>query len=106
MPVSTPHVSRTAERAFGHGQFTGSPSRVSSAKRASANRGYVGPQPRVSSVSVRPAPGHRQFSGTPRNPDPVDRQVEAIAERDHERRRLALWASCERRPFAMDRSKP
>lgn len=61
------------------------------------------------------APGHRtSIIGVPafvcRGPAPVrarydrapsgtfDRQQEAIAERDHERRRRALWLECERAP--------
>lgn len=104
MPVSTPQISRTAECAFGHGQFSGSASRRSSITRVVANGGYVGAQSRVSTVSQRTAPGHRQFSGTPRNPDPVDRQLAAIDERDHERWRRDLWLNCERRPFNMDRN--
>ena len=104
MPVSTPQISRTAETAFGHRQFTGGASRVSSTERTVASRGYVGTQSRVSTLTQRPAPGHRQFSGPPRNPDPVDRQAEAIAERDHERLRRDLWLNCERRPFNLDRN--
>lgn len=67
--------------------------------------------------------GHRtSIIGTPtfvcRGPAPVrarhdrapsitrDRQQEAIAERDAERRRRALWLECERAPLTIIRSIP
>ena len=34
----------------------------------------------------------------------VDRQQEAIAERDHERARRALWLNCERAPLSIIKS--
>ena len=104
MPVSIPHISCTAERAFGNGQFIGGVGRVSSTERVAANRGYAGTHSRVCAPSLRPAPGHRQFSGTPRDPTPIDSQAEAIRLRDEERLRRDLWANCERRPIAMDRA--
>ena len=84
MSTVTMQFSRTAERAFGDRTYTGM-----SAIRCSA-------PPR--------APRH-QWVGPARVTPAIDNQAEAIRLRDEERLRRDLWANCERRPIAMDRTQ-
>lgn len=83
MTVFVVQSSRTAQAAFGHRAYLGAPSHQRSAP------------PRK--------PCH-QWAGPARQTPAIDRQAEAIAERDHERLRRDLRAHCERRPFSMDRN--
>lgn len=57
-------------------------------------RSIIGTPPFVQRGAKPPAARHDRALSTTR-----DRQREAIAERDHERARRALWLGCERAPL-------